>query len=102
MTTGSVNNIAIIHVGCQLRDETKYSRLPAFGVALSRLRQHIERHLHLPGLSREKVLATVVRLLDLTLIYLETVPIRDHLRKISDVEIAWHIACKNCFQEETK
>jgi DNA topoisomerase-1 len=51
-----------------LRDETKYDRMIAFGQALSLLRERIERDLALPGLPREKVLATVTRLLELTLI----------------------------------
>ncbi|MEA2523025.1 MAG: topoisomerase [Thermomicrobiales bacterium] len=51
-----------------VRDETKYGRLRAFGEALPRLRQRLEEDLALPGLPREKVLATVVRLLETTLI----------------------------------
>jgi DNA topoisomerase-1 len=51
-----------------LRDETKYGRMLAFGTALSRIREQVERHLSLPGLPREKVLATIVRLLDMTFI----------------------------------
>ncbi|MFO0845639.1 MAG: DNA topoisomerase IB [Gemmataceae bacterium] len=52
----------------QARDETKYSRMIAFGQALPRLRARVEADLALPGLPREKVLATVVRLLETTLI----------------------------------
>lgn len=51
-----------------VRDETKYGRMNAFGEALPRIREQIERDLKLPGLPREKVLATVVRLLETTLI----------------------------------
>ena len=51
-----------------VRDETKYGRLPAFGEVLPQIRERIERDLTLPGLPREKVLATVVRLLETTLI----------------------------------
>jgi DNA topoisomerase-1 len=50
----------------ELRGEDKFSRLPAFGTALPRLRRTLRRHLRLRGLPREKVLAAVVRLLDLT------------------------------------
>jgi DNA topoisomerase-1 len=50
------------------RDETKYGRMVAFGIALPRLRARVEQDLALPGLPREKVLATVVRLLETTLI----------------------------------
>ena len=51
-----------------VRDETKFGRLVAFGEALPRLRARVEHDLGLPGLPREKVLATVVRLLETTLI----------------------------------
>lgn len=52
----------------QQRDETKYSRLIAFGKALRRIRAQVAQDLALPDLPRAKVLATVVRLLDTTLI----------------------------------
>ena len=48
----------------ELRDENKYERIAAFGEALPKIRRRVEAHLKLPGLSREKVLATVVRLLE--------------------------------------
>lgn len=51
-----------------VRDEAKYERMVAFGRALPKIRRTVERHLALPGLPREKVLATVVRLLETTLI----------------------------------
>jgi DNA topoisomerase-1 len=50
------------------RDETKYAHMIAFGQALPHIRKRIGRDLSLPGLPREKVLATVVRLLETTLI----------------------------------
>ena len=49
-------------------DGDKYSRLLAFGTALPKLRQHLEAQLALPGHSRDKVMATVISLLDTTLI----------------------------------
>jgi DNA topoisomerase-1 len=52
----------------EVRDETKYDRMVAFAQALPRIRARIERDLSRPGLPREKVLATVVRLLETTLI----------------------------------
>jgi DNA topoisomerase-1 len=52
----------------QVRDETKFGRMLAFGAALPQIRERIERDLALPGLRREKVLAAVVRLLETTLI----------------------------------
>jgi DNA topoisomerase-1 len=51
-----------------IRDETKYERMLLFGDALRRIRKRVEEHLGLRGLPREKVLATVVRLMDSTLI----------------------------------
>jgi DNA topoisomerase I len=50
------------------RDATKFDRMPAFGQALAKLRQKLEEDLALPGLPREKVLATIVQLLETTLI----------------------------------
>jgi DNA topoisomerase-1 len=52
----------------EVRDETKYGRLRAFGQELPRLRRRVEEDLARPGLPREKVLASVVRLLETTLI----------------------------------
>lgn len=52
----------------EVRDETKYGRMIAFAEALPRIRRRVERDLERPGLEREKVLATVVRLLETTLI----------------------------------
>jgi DNA topoisomerase-1 len=51
-----------------VRDTTKYDRMIAFGEALPRLRECVERDMARPGLPFEKVLATVVRLLETTLI----------------------------------
>jgi DNA topoisomerase-1 len=50
------------------RDETKYARMAAFGRALPAVRARVDADLQRPGLPREKVLAAVVRLLELTLI----------------------------------
>jgi DNA topoisomerase-1 len=49
-----------------VRDETKFGRMIAFAEALPRIRLQIEHDLELPGLPREKVIATVVRLLERT------------------------------------
>lgn len=51
-----------------LRDEAKFDQAIAFGRALPAIRQRVEADLAQPGLPREKVLATVVRLLDRSLI----------------------------------
>ncbi|HVW02502.1 MAG TPA: hypothetical protein VHB77_19255, partial [Planctomycetaceae bacterium] len=50
----------------RIRDETKYSRLLEFAQALPRIRERISHDLSRRGLPREKVLATVVRLLETT------------------------------------
>jgi len=52
----------------QVRDETKYERMKLFGEALPKIRKHVDKDLALPGLPREKVLATIVRLLETTFI----------------------------------
>jgi DNA topoisomerase-1 len=51
-----------------IRDETKFDRMRDFSRVLPAARQAVEAHLSLPGLPREKVLATVVWLLERTLI----------------------------------
>ena len=50
------------------RDETKYERMLAFARALPRIRRRVARDLRRRGLGREKVLATMVRLLETTLV----------------------------------
>ncbi len=50
------------------RAETKFSRVADFGRKLPRLRKRVEEDLGKRGLTRAKVLATTVRLLELTLI----------------------------------
>jgi DNA topoisomerase-1 len=50
----------------ETRDETKFGRMLAFSQVLPGIRGRVERDLALPGLPREKVLATVVRLLECT------------------------------------
>jgi len=50
----------------EVRDETKFGRMLAFSEVLPQIRKRIERDLQLPGLPREKILATVVRLLECT------------------------------------
>ena len=52
----------------EVRDETKYERMIVFGTALPRIRERVEQDLALSGLSRPKVLATIVRLMETTLI----------------------------------
>jgi len=50
------------------RSSNKFDKLPAFARALPRLRKRVEADLSRPGQSRDKVLATAVRLLEITLI----------------------------------
>ena len=50
------------------RDVTKYERTVAFGEALPRIRARVDADLRRQDLGRERVLATVVRLLDTTYI----------------------------------
>ena len=52
----------------EVRDENKYERMIVFGQALPRIRRRLTKDLALPGLSRNKVLATVVQLLERTFI----------------------------------
>ena len=52
----------------EARDETKYGRMMAFAQALPLIRARVEQDTRLPGLPREKVLATLVRLLETTFI----------------------------------
>lgn len=51
-----------------IRDENKYARMIAFGKALPKIRRRVARDIRRKGLGREKVLATMVRLLETTLV----------------------------------
>jgi len=52
----------------EVRDQAKYEHVLDFGAALPALRRKVDEDLKASGLTRDKVLATVVRLLELTLI----------------------------------
>jgi DNA topoisomerase I len=52
----------------EVRESTKYEHVVAFADALPRIRTKVRRHMTLRGLPRKKVLATVVHLLETTLI----------------------------------
>ncbi|HSV61969.1 MAG TPA: DNA topoisomerase IB, partial [Chthoniobacterales bacterium] len=52
----------------EVRDENKYERMVVFGKALPKIRRRVSRDLKRRGLPREKVLATVVQLLERTFI----------------------------------
>ena len=52
----------------EVRDENKFGRLGQFAKALPSLRRRVTQDLKLPNLPRQKVLATIVRLLERTFI----------------------------------
>jgi DNA topoisomerase I len=52
----------------EVRESTKYEHVVAFADALPSIRETVREHMALRGLPREKVLATVVHLLETTLI----------------------------------
>jgi DNA topoisomerase I len=52
----------------EVRDETKYHRMAAFARALPRIRRRVDRDMRRHALGRDRVVATVVRLLDETTI----------------------------------
>jgi DNA topoisomerase-1 len=52
----------------EVRDETKYKRMMTFARGLPKIRRRVSKDLKLPGLPRDKVLATVVKLLEVSLI----------------------------------
>jgi DNA topoisomerase-1 len=52
----------------EVRESTKYEKMMEFAQSLPRIRAKVAEHMALPGLPREKVLATVVHLLETTLI----------------------------------
>ncbi len=51
-----------------IRDQAKFSRMIAFGAVLAVIRRRVDKDLRKPGLSTEKVLAAVVRLLETSFI----------------------------------
>jgi DNA topoisomerase I len=52
----------------ELRDENKFERLADFARALPNIRRRVAKDIKVPGLPRQKVLATIVRLLERTFI----------------------------------
>ncbi|MCU1338291.1 MAG: hypothetical protein JWO19_3872 [Bryobacterales bacterium] len=50
----------------RVRDQVKFERMSFFGAALPRIRRRVNRDLKLPGMPKNKILATIVRLLDET------------------------------------
>ena len=64
----AASSTAITRKFRKMRDEVKYSRLPAFAQALRRIRRRTAADVRKKGLPREKVLAAAVQLLEKTLI----------------------------------
>ena len=52
----------------EVRDADKFERMAGFGMVLPRIRRRVARDLARPGLPKEKVVATIVRLLETTYI----------------------------------
>src|SRR5882724_561136 len=52
----------------EVRDDAKYNRLMAFAKLLPKIRKRVAEDIKRPGLSRKKVLATIVKLLEMSLI----------------------------------
>ncbi|HWF20299.1 MAG TPA: DNA topoisomerase IB [Verrucomicrobiae bacterium] len=52
----------------EVKDETKYAKMLAFAKALPKIRKRVAKDLRAPELSKRQVLATVVRLLEVSLI----------------------------------
>lgn len=50
----------------EVRDEAKYSRLTDFAKSLPRMRERVDEDLARPGIPRERVLATAIRILEET------------------------------------
>jgi DNA topoisomerase-1 len=94
-------------------DQTKYERMAAFGRALPALRARVEADLRRHGLPREKVLAAVVRLLEVTLIrvgndeYAKTnksfglTTLRDRHAKIADGKVRFEFKGKSGVKHAT-
>jgi DNA topoisomerase-1 len=91
----------------EIRDQTKYERMMDFARALPKIRRRIRRDLRLRGLCREKVLATVVRLLERSLIRVGNdeyakennsyglTTMKDHHAKIEGSKIKFHFRGKS-------
>jgi len=91
----------------EIRDQTKYGRMTAVGRVLPVLRARVAKDLALPGLPRAKVIATVVRLLETTLIRIGNLEyarennsfglttLRNRHVKISGAKIRFHFRGKS-------
>lgn len=96
----------------KIRSQTKFDRMVRFAQALPVIREQTDRHLRMPGLSREKVLATVVQLLEKTLIrvgneeYAQTnesfglTTLRDDHIEVTSTKIVFHFRGKSGVEHE--
>jgi DNA topoisomerase I len=94
------------------RNEAKFNRMIAFGEALPSLRRSIRTQLNRPGIPRRKVIATVLKLLDQTLIrigndeYAKTnlsfglTTMRDHHARIKGERIQFRFKGKSGVQHD--
>jgi DNA topoisomerase-1 len=97
-----------------VRDETKYERMLNFGKALPSIRAEVDAALRLPGLPREKVLATIVYLLQATMMRIGNeeyarnnqsfglTTLRDRHVRIDGGEVAFHFRGKSGVQHSIK
>lgn len=97
-----------------VRDEAKYERMLNFGRALPAIRARIDQDLRLPGLPREKVLATIVYLLEATMMRIGNeeyarhnksfglTTLRDRHVRIDGREVAFHFRGKSGVQHAIK
>lgn len=96
----------------QTRDQNKFEKMIAFAAALPRIRRRVKRDLQRRGMPREKALATVVRLLETTLIRVGNdeyaranrsyglTTMRDHHVKIRGARISFSFKGKSGKQHE--
>jgi DNA topoisomerase-1 len=96
----------------EARDATKYEKMMAFVHALPNIRARVKRDLGRPGLSRDRVLATVVRLLETTLIRIGNdeyassnnsfglTTLRDRHAKINGSKVRFHFKGKSGVEHE--
>jgi DNA topoisomerase-1 len=97
-----------------VRDEVKYERMIKFGKALPRIRKEVERALALPGLPREKVVATIVYLLEATMMRIGNdqyakenksyglTPLRNRHVRIDGSEVDFHFRGKSGVMHDVK
>ncbi|WP_088893642.1 DNA topoisomerase IB [Leptolyngbya ohadii] len=96
----------------KIRSQNKFDRMVRFAQALPIIREQTDRHLRMPGLAREKVLATVVQLLEKTLIrvgneeYAQTnesfglTTLRDDHIEVTSTKIVFHFRGKSGVEHE--